>query len=542
VTTELALLVVRSSVLMALALVAVACLSRWSAAMRHRVLALAFCGAAVVGPLVSVVPEWPVLPAPPMALSSIPTSPAAAASAVSVAPEEAGSPVAAIGATASAATAASILWVLGAAVAFFRLAGGSWYVRRLASHGPAEVGGAWPSVLEQVRDGFGIGRPVRLAVTNREGLLATFGVMRPTVLIPRSAIGWSEDRVRVVLLHELAHVKRRDWLVQVLAESARAMFWFNPLFWIACARLRRESECACDDEVLAAGMRPDRYAEHLVEIARRNRHIQMPWAAVVPMARQSTLEGRVTAMLNPGLDRRTPSRLAAFVSSALVVATVIVAASLRLAAQGNALAVEGRVFDPSGGVLPGVEVTLEDGNKIKWPTTTDREGAFKFEPVGAGNYVLEASLPGFKSLRHEFVLAAGRRAPQNVTLQVGSLEETIRVTAKRPAPAAASQPGQQPARVRIGGNIKQPMKTLDVRPVYPESMRAAGLEGVVPMEAVIGVDGRVLFARVVSAQVAPEFAASAIAAVKQWQFTPTLLNGVPVEVQVAVSISFGLED
>ena len=469
------------------------------------------------------------------------SSPITAGAVVSVA-QEAASPVAVAAAPAFTATAALIAWALGATVAFLRLAGGSWYVHRLANQSHREVGGAWTSVLDQVRDGFGIERPVRLAVTNREGVLATFGVLKPTVLIPRSAIAWDEDRVRVVVLHELAHVKRGDWLVQVLAESARAVFWFNPLFWIACARLRRESECACDDEVLAAGMRPERYAEHLVEIARRNRHIQMPWAAVVPMARQSTLEGRVTAMLNPGLDRRTPSRLAAFVSTALVIAIVIVAAALRLSAQGNALAVEGRVFDPSGGVLPGVEVTLEDGNKIKWPTTTDREGAFKFEPVGAGSYVLEASLPGFKSLRHEFVLAAGRRTPQNVTLQVGSLEETIRVTAKRPAPVAASSPAQPPARVRIGGNIKQPMKTFDVRPIYPESMRAAGLEGVVPMEAVIGVDGRVLFARVVSAQVAPEFAASAIAAVKQWQFTPTLLNGVPVEVQVAVSVSFGLED
>ena len=539
-TTYLALLVVRSSVLMALALAAVACLSRWSAAMRHRVLALAFCGAVVVGPLVAVVPEWPVLPAP-TALPSLSSSVVPAGPLVSVAPEAA-PPVAVAAAPASTVAAASIVWALGALVALLRLAAGSWYIRRLANRSDEDAGGAWARVLDEVRDGFGIERPVRLAVTNREGVLATFGVVKPTVLIPHSALTWDEDRVRAVVLHELAHVKRRDWAVQVLAEGTRAMCWFNPLFWIACARLRRESECACDDEVLAAGIRPDRYADHLVDIARRNRHIQLPWAAVVPMARQSTLEGRVTAMLNPGLDRRTPSRVAAFVSSALVLAIVIVAAALSVSAQSNALAVEGRVFDPSGGVLPGVEVTLEDGNKIKWPTTTDREGAFKFEPIGAGSYVLEASLPGFKSLRHEFVLAAGRRTPQNVTLQVGSLEETIRVTAKRPAPAAASQPAQQPTRVRIGGNIKQPAKLLDVRPIYPESMRAAGLEGVVPMEAIIGVDGSVLSVRVVSAQVAPDFAASAVTAVKQWKFTPTLLNGVPVEVQMTVSISFGLED
>ena len=167
-------------------------------------------------------------------------------------------------------------------------------------------------------------------------------------------------------------------------------------------------------------------------------------------------------MLNPVLDRRTPSRLAVLASSALVVAAVIVAAALRLAAQGDALAVEGTVFDPSGGVLPGVEVTLEDGNKIKWPTTTGPDGKFKFDPVGAGSYVLEASLPGFKSLRHELVLSAGPRALQNVTLQVGSLEETIRVT--RPASGSGGLRSGRPAPMRVmGGNIKQPSKLVDVQ-------------------------------------------------------------------------------
>ena len=99
-------------------------------------------------------------------------------------------------------------------------------------------------------------------------------------------------------------------------------------------------------------------------------------------------------------------------------------------------------------MLPGVEVTLEDGNKIKWPATTGPDGKFKFEPVGAGSYVLEASLPGFKSLRHEFVLSAGPRALQNVTLQVGSLQETIKVTARRPVQAAS--PGVAGARPASG--------------------------------------------------------------------------------------------
>ena len=90
-TTDLALLVLRSSAVMALALVAVACLSRRSAAMRHRVLAFAFCGAVVVGPPVAVVPAWPVLPAPSIAWTAASAgSPAGAVSPASPQPVQAG--------------------------------------------------------------------------------------------------------------------------------------------------------------------------------------------------------------------------------------------------------------------------------------------------------------------------------------------------------------------------------------------------------------------------------------------------------------------
>jgi protein TonB len=73
-------------------------------------------------------------------------------------------------------------------------------------------------------------------------------------------------------------------------------------------------------------------------------------------------------------------------------------------------------------------------------------------------------------------------------------------------------------------------------------MRDAGLEGVVPMEALIGLDGAVSSVRVLGAQVHPAFARAAEIAVRQWVFSPTLLNGVPVEVQMAVSVRFTLED
>ena len=128
-----------------------------------------------------------------------------------------------------------------------------------------------------------------------------------------------------------------------------------------------------------------------------------------------------------------------------------------------------------------------------------------------------------------------------VTLQVGNVRETITVREKRVKDAARGEP-LCPLPVRVGGNIRPPTKTKDVKPVYPASMREAGREGRVPLEAIIGRDGAVLSVRVATAQVHPDFAQAAIDAVQQWQFTPTLLNGKPVEVVMTVTIEFELED
>ena len=93
--------------------------------------------------------------------------------------------------------------------------------------------------------------------------------------------------------------------------------------------------------------------------------------------------------------------------------------------------------------------------------------------------------------------------------------------------------------VRVGGNIKAPTKIKDVRPVYPEDAKAAGITGVVILEAVIAPDGRVGDARVLRS--IPLLDDAAIEAVRQWEFTPTLVNGAPVPVIMTVTVNFTLQ-
>ena len=244
-------------------------------------------------------------------------------------------------------------------------------------------------------------------------------------------------------------------------------------------------------------------------------------------------------MLNSHLDRRPPSVQTLGVASVVLIAGTLATAGLRAAQTGPAT-LQGTVYDTTGAVMPGVTVTLEDATQMTYASTTNATGRFAFSNVQPGHYGLEASLPGFRTLRQAFDLSARPDWDRAIMLQVGTVSESITVSERRvpsPAPAAA-----RPAPVRVGGSIRPPLKTLDVRPVYPASMRDAGREGVVPVEAIIGVDGTVTSVRVLSAQVHPDFAVAAVDAVRQWRFTPTLLNASPVEVLMTVSVTFTLSD
>ena len=149
----------------------------------------------------------------------------------------------------------------------------------------------------------------------------TFGLLRPVVLMPYGAAKWPAERLRVVMLHEIAHVKRRDWLTTMLAEVACALYWFHPLVWLAAHRLRVESEQECDDLVLTSGVQAVDYADHLLEVVRglTGRRGSMP--AVVTMAQEGDITGRLKTILAESKNRSaaTGRGLALAVLAALVI-------------------------------------------------------------------------------------------------------------------------------------------------------------------------------------------------------------------------------
>jgi beta-lactamase regulating signal transducer with metallopeptidase domain/Leucine-rich repeat (LRR) protein len=162
------------------------------------------------------------------------------------------------------------------------------------------------STANDLQELLGIRGPVRILVTNRWAMPMTWGVLRPCLLLPAEACDWTASRLRSVLVHELGHIKRRDSLIQVIVEAARALRWFNPLVWMAAFRLSIERETACDDLVLRCGIRPSDYATDILDIA--TGCTVGHTAGAVPMARTTRIQARLSTILNTRLSRKPVSR------------------------------------------------------------------------------------------------------------------------------------------------------------------------------------------------------------------------------------------
>lgn len=162
--------------------------------------------------------------------------------------------------------------------------------------------------------------PVRVA--HRGAMPAVIGILRPSIVLPVEAASWTAERLRVVLLHECAHVRRRDALLQLMTSVATAAYWWHPLSWLAARQIVRERELACDDLVIASGTSGATYAEHLLDIARSLRPSRQPALA---MARPSELEGRLIALLEERPRDTRPARARALGIALALVAVAIVA-------------------------------------------------------------------------------------------------------------------------------------------------------------------------------------------------------------------------
>jgi len=207
----------------------------------------------------------------------------------------------------NAAQVALLIWAAGAALVLARLLLGTLRMRRITRDAERLIDYRWSMLSNRLRGQLDIRDHVAIYVSAEVAMPMTWGVLIPVIVLPPESSAWSAEWRRVVLLHELAHIKRRDCLTQTLAHLACALYWFNPLVWFAARRLRIERELACDDCVLEVGAGASDYANYLVEIAQTFEDVEPVTPVSVGMA-CSQLENRVRAILDPQLNRRHLSR------------------------------------------------------------------------------------------------------------------------------------------------------------------------------------------------------------------------------------------
>ena len=313
------------------------------------------------------------------------------------------------------------IWLAGTFVGLAILLTGVLRLAWLAVHARRVTHGRWYDLAEEISLGYRLRRPVTLLQSSHPSLLVTWGLARPKVILPSAADAWTEERARVVLSHELAHIRRGDWIVQLSAELLRAFYWFNPLLWVACRRLRLESEHACDDEVMRRGFEGTDYATHLIELARALNQRRPLWFPAPAMARPSSLERRVRAMLNDRLERGS---ISGGTRAAILVVLLAVTAAVA-AAQSGFVTFSGSVADEQGRGVQGVAVALvNEVRQAKYEVKTNADGRFEFVGLPAGEYFVEAKGIGFQSLKDTLTIA-GQNLQRNYTLKIGTLQETV---------------------------------------------------------------------------------------------------------------------
>ena len=453
-----------------------------------------------------------------------------------------------------------IIWITGALLALLPVVLSYFHMLRISRRSIRLNDNTANSLLRELCAELGIRKTPGLLTVREPIVPLTFGLRQPKILLPVDYPNWSTLRQRTVLLHELAHVQRRDVLSQIAANLITAVWWFQPLCWINRRSLRRESEGACDALVLAYGVRPSDYAAQLLEIARSFRKGPRWSSAAIAMARHhSELEARMHAILDPH-PSNGPQKLFAAAIAALTLWSITASAITFIPQRNNSLGgifmkrtllsgllpsvglsaatIGGSLFDPSGAAVSQAKASLYNPETTATAeTTTTTDGKFAFENLPAGSYILRVEKPGFTSLFREFNVGADAKLERGLTLNAkeniaGGTDQSI---VNDPADSQPLNPGQ----LRVKGELAEANLVKKVQPVYPVSAKQNRVQGVVSLDVAISQEGVPQEIRVVASP-SDDLTQSALEAVRQWRYKPVLLNGQPVNVVTNVIVSYTL--
>ncbi len=485
-----------------------------------------------------------------------------------------------------------LLWAAGSIVSFAQMIIGWAAIGRLRRRSiPFDLPELAPSAEQ-----LGIEEKVSLLEAPQGSMPMTYGVFRSTIFMPANSLEWSTERRRLVVSHELAHVRRGDSATQLMARTALGLYWWNPIVWVAWRVFAKEREMAADDLVLSAGACASEYATHLFEIARS---VQSPVAlgsTAIAIARRSQLEGRLLAILDSSRDRR-PAKRASLVAASLLAAGIIapLAAVQAQSPTGQSEIAPGT--DIIGMRLIGdAEREQGDFEKAKAQYTkalaklsTGPEAATVLIHLGTAELAtknFEAAMSDFeraqsvdsnKAGEARMWMAITQQRQNNLEAADGLYQSALsaqdpnsaeaaivmqlyaqllkqqdrkeeantiqsQATAILKAEAAQALSTNQPSSsdvYRVGHGVTAPILILKVEPSYTQEARLARYQGVTLLSVEIGVDGLAHNVKVVRG-LGFGLDQKAVEAVGHWRFKPATKDGQPVTVSATIEVNFAL--
>lgn len=211
----------------------------------------------------------------------------------------------------------SRIWLLGAAFFLFRISIGLYGVHKIHRQSIEEAADKrHQDILRELKKRSNIKQNVELIESRI--VLSPFSTyfMKPCIYLPASSSFWTEEQLRMILVHELAHIKRSDYVFNLLQSILCALFWFNPLIWIMSGYLKEERETACDDMVVAYGFKSYVYAECLFKMMQTNTRNGRLALAANKLTGNSKNETRIINILDS--TRKRPPKREVFVSLILI--------------------------------------------------------------------------------------------------------------------------------------------------------------------------------------------------------------------------------
>jgi TonB family protein len=378
-----------------------------------------------------------------------------------------------------------------------------------------------------------------------DGGPATFGIFDPVVVLPSSFAALDAHTQRAIVCHELIHVRRRDAAAAIAEEMVFALLWFHPWIWLLRSRIRIEREHVVDKLVIDRLGNRSGYVRCLVLMSGHD---------LVPHLSAGMLDARaLRTRIDVILSDESPSRrqVAAVVGgliAALMAAIWLATWAMPLQAQGapqvNATdrSAPRKLISIPYAEYPRDAVEKHVSGVVAVDIVVNQSGDVSTGAVVSGPAQLRAE--AFKAALGLKFESGSQVTPMRALIDYHLTSDSwgVRVTAIDPATVSQSQPQSPSAAVldglRVGNGIRPPKKIKDVPPEYPDKAKEMRVRGVVILEARIDENGNVSDTRVLRS--VPLLDQAAVDAVKQWQYTPTLLNGVAVSVVMTVTVNFSL--